>query len=245
MNEVLAVVTSWKRPGSIPIVIESLRNQSVPVHVCLLACAQGTDFGLPVSVRCSADTLIEFHKNDFGPCSRFIPPLMMPQFKWTLFAVDDHLMGPRYVEHLLATAERLNGKFATIGQQGRNLRDGELSGRRVMPQVGPEPADCIITSELCLTADVPHALTFRSELLAKNPSVSTFEDDLILCMGIQKAKGYPSIVAPAPDVESCWNTRRLDAPHALSARPNHRELRNEFVRTAIDCGWESKRGSCC
>src|SRR5690606_17948540 len=92
-------------------------------------------------------------------------------------------------------------------------------------------------SELARTADVAHALKFRSDMLAENPNVSLFEDDLILCMGIQRATGYPSYVAAAPSAERCWNVRKLRAPHALCARPYHRELRNEFVQTAIKIGW--------
>lgn len=230
----LAVVVNWRRPHNTPLVIEAIRNQTVPLHICLIECAYGTEW----ECKAEADTVIRISPTNFGPCSRFIPPLMMPQFEHTLFFVDDHLPGPKFAEHMLlcASISELYG-YATIGQQGRNVKNGELSGRRIF---GAD-CDCIVTSELVRTSDVPHALQFRSDLLAVNNSVSTFEDDLILCMGIQRAKGVPSRAFNAPDSESSWNYKRLDAPHALCARPNHRELRNKFVQAAIECGWKPCR----
>lgn len=239
MTEILAVLTAWKRPKNIPLVIESLREQSVQVHICIAACNQhDPEFALSQSVLESADSVLVVNPPNIGPCARFLPCFKYPEFKYTLFAVDDHLMGERYVEHLLGTAELLEGKFATIGQQGRNVVDGALSGKRVKPSESPVPTHCIVTSELIRTADIEHSLTFREELVRENPAVSLFEDDLILCMGIQRSLGYPSYVATAPGNERSWCTRKLPAPHALCARPNHREMRDEFVRTAIKIGWQ-------
>jgi hypothetical protein len=72
--------------------------------------------------------------------------------------------------------------------------------------------------------------------------VSLFEDDLILCFGLQKATGLPSMLTPAcPTWDESWRFRRLNDTDALCARPDHRERRDEFVRQAWACGWRFVR----
>lgn len=241
MPSVLSVIQNWRRPENVSLIASAVLDQTVKTHLVLVDCASGTEWGLSPDIKGKADTIIEVCGSNLGPCSRFIPPLLMCNFDCVMWYVDDHVPGREFCEFMLQKADELHWRFATLGQEGRAVSGGGLARSRVRSGC----ADCIVTSELALIKNVSHAIAFRDDLVRENPNVSTFEDDLILCMGIQRATGYPSIVATAPSPGKCWNTRRLDAPHALCARPNHRELRNEFVRTAIDCGWESKRGSCC
>lgn len=230
----LAVVVNWRRPHNTPKVIEAIRKQTVPLHICLVECAYETEW----ECKASADTVIRISPTNFGPCSRFIPPLMMPEFPNTLFFVDDHLPGPKFAEFMLQCASVSEPfGYSTIGQQGRNVINGLLDAGRFKDC----DVDCVTTSELVQTKDVPYALEFCSDMLKANPNISTFEDDLILCMGIQRAKGLPSRAFRSIEESQTWNATKLNAPFALCGRPNHRELRDEFVKTALDVGWKPCR----
>lgn len=232
---VLAVVNSWARPKNIPLIIDALRAQTVEVHIALVD--NGSGERSAEFCKDQVNTYYKVEKNNVGPCSRFIPPLMMPWFPMTFWAVDDHTPQPRHLEQLLEVADELDDGWSTLGMQGRKSLGNTLSKRRIFAPEVPVPCDVVVTSELCRTNDVPLALQFRSDLLRENPSVSLFEDDMILCMGIQRARKVPSFVAPSPE-GTRWDGKRLPAPHALCARPNHRELRDEFVRTALKVGWQ-------
>lgn len=231
----LAVINSFRRPQNIPAVIAALRSQSVPpTHIALVD--NGSREFSAEFCAADVDTYIRVEKTNVGPCSRFIAPLMLCQFEFTLFCVDDHLPQERHLEQLLETADELDD-WATLGMQGRRALGSTLSKRRIFAPEVPVPCDVVVTSELCRTSDIPAALVFRSDLLRENPNVSLFEDDMILCMGIQRARKVPSYVATAPE-GTRWDGKRLPAPHALCGRPNHRELRDEFVRTALKVGWQ-------
>lgn len=234
---VLACINSFRRPQNIPAVIAALRSQSVPPDHIALIDNGGMEYSAEFCAA-SVDTYIRVEKTNVGPCSRFIAPLMLPNAgTYTLFCVDDHVMQERHLEQLLETADELDDGWSTLGMQGRRTLGKTLAKNRIFAPEVPVPCDVVVTSELCRTNDVPLALQFRSDLLRENPSVSLFEDDMILCMGIQRARKVPSFVAPSPE-GTRWDGKRLPAPHALCARPNHRELRDEFVRTALKVGWQ-------
>lgn len=259
--EVLATVVNYRRPGNIPIVLKALRAQSVPLHVSLVECSPDTEFALPLDFHKQADSYFAIQHN-LGPCSRFLPPLMLTGFDYTYFQVDDFAPGCQYVEHLLRTADALRGEFATIGQEGRNVGFYQAKGRS-QRQFGlchericddgesPVTCDVVTTSELCRTAYMVHAIEFRNDMIERHgiriegddeTGVSLFEDDLILCFGIQRQTGWPSYATTRPIGDNrSWKARRLPAPYALCARENHHELRDRFVRQAMECAWTSKR----
>lgn len=247
-EQVLGVLINWKRPANIPRIIAAMRAQTVCLHISIMECALSPEFRLSDEVRAMADSVFTMNFNS-GPVARFIPPLLMPQFKYTYFGVDDHEPGPRHVEWLLQTAVRLDDQFATIGQDGRLIRDGQIvkqKGR--MHGVHPTPTDVVTSSELCLTRWLPHVMLWRAEFLATiGRDCSTFEDDLFLCFGAQNAasnahnRPVPSYLTPQPPTgDESWRVRKLAAPNALCGRPGHDDMRNHFIHCAQQFGWSSK-----
>jgi hypothetical protein len=239
--KVIAPLINWRRPRNIPIILEALRAQSVTVHVSLVECAPGTEWELPASVAARFDSVFTIRDN-IGPCSRFVPPLMLPGFDHVWFTTDDYAPGPKALEWFLRSADFAKYRFATIGQDGRRVNsDNQLGGMRVkMTNSYLPPVDVVTTYELMLTANLPAAIEFRNELDARfGDQVSLTEDDLILCLGVQRATGLPSVLtlAPPTDAES-WRQRQLPAPNALCSRPDHRERRDRFVRQAMEIGWK-------
>ncbi len=248
MKPTLCSLISWKRPHNIAKVIEALRRQTVPTYIALVACAQGTEFALPPDVLDQADIVFTVDHN-LGPCSRFIPPLMLShEYDYTFFAVDDHLPGPQTLAWMLDTARILNGEYCTIGQDGRRIVDGEiLKSRGRMRPNQTTPMDVITSSELCPTRWIREAVVFRDQMASKFGSdFKWIEDDLILCLGLQLRlrqhfnKPVPCYLTPEPPSElASWRMRKLYAPHALCARENHWLDRNEFVRQATEMGWQT------
>jgi hypothetical protein len=248
-DRVLAVVQNWRRPFNIRQVVESLRAQTVPLHIALVDCADDPRFSVDQGTTRLCDDIFEAKRNN-GPACRFIPPLMLPQFKHCYFAVDDHLPGPRHVECLLQTASRLEGEFATIGQDGRVVRGGQIVKRRMKCWPDrPRPCDFITSSELIETRWIPSVVRWRRMVFEEFGDESLlFEDDLTLCMAFQQEvrarlgiEPVPCYLTPAvSSEEEWWAVRRLQSPHALSARPDHVERRNRYVQKAIAAGWSSQ-----
>jgi hypothetical protein len=246
-DRVLVSLINWRRPFNIRALLERYKSQSVPTHVALVECSPGTEFAVPPDVAAMADIVFTINQN-LGACSRFIPPLMLPEFKFTFFGVDDHLPGRRHIECLVRCAESLEGKFATIGQDGRVIAPwGTLVKRRarLLPH-RPLAVDVVTSSELIYTAHITAAIEFRNEVAKqfRDPSLVS-EDDLILCFALQRAVKYdrnlpycPCYITPACDPDEWWAEERLPAPHALSAREDHDDRRYLFVSEAMSrLGW--------
>jgi hypothetical protein len=249
-DSVLSVLINWKRPANCLRVLRAIREQSVASYIALVECSPDTEFAAPPEARQLADIVFTVNQN-LGPCSRFIPPLALQEYRYTFFAVDDHVPGPRHLEWLLQCAKQLDNNFATIGQDGRRTSGDTISRRRVRMQPGiPTPCDFITSSELCMTAWLPFVANFRADLTKEYGSdISQFEDDLFLCFGIQchiKMRwgvAAPCYLTPDPlSIEQSWRASRLHAPHALCGRENHHEIRDLFVRRAMEFGWSSRCG---
>lgn len=238
MGRVLAVVVNWRRPGNIPAVVNALRAQTVPLKIVLVDNS---------STLCSwrntkIDDLFTVRRN-LGPACRYLPPLAETECQLTYFQPDDWLPGPRHVEHLLETAEKVNGEFVSIGQDGRRVdpRRGRIIRRRSRLGDQRQRTDFLVSSELVRTDFVHHAVNFRCRMIeAFGDKVSLFEDDLFLSFGIQWLTGFASYLTPKPESEQQrWRVARLPSPHALCSRANHDEIRTEFVRQAMKLGWRS------
>lgn len=237
---VLASIINWRRPENIHALLTRYREQTVPLHIVLVECSPDSEFAAPPEAVALADVVITINRN-LTACSRFIPPLMMPQFRYTFFGVDDHLPGRRHVECLLRCAESLGGRFATIGQDGRCFRNGAIHKRRARPYPStPRPIDVVTSSELMETRNIADAIIFRQRLREYEGSDEFItEDDLILCMALQTKLAAPCYVTPQPGEDEWWAEKRLPSDHALSGRPNHIDRRNQMIQKMTDLGWRS------
>ncbi len=242
-QNVLTVLLNWRRPLNIAPILQAYRNQTVGSYIALVECSPRTQYEAPPEARNLADVVFTVSEN-LGPCSRFIPPLAITGYDYVFFGVDDHIPGPRHLEHLLGAAMRHQNQFASIGQDGRCVIDGELRKHRV--RVGDDgvdvTADVIVTSELVQTRHIPHIINFRQRMIDSfGDLVPHFEDDLFLGCGIQLATGFPSRVTSNSSKDESWRMRALHAPHALCARPEHYEVRQRFLDMAVQLGWRPVR----
>lgn len=243
MSDILGCVINWRRPFNIERVLRAMREQTAKLaKLVLIECAPHSEFAAPPQARAIADCVIEINEN-IGPISRLLAPLAFPQYRYTYFGVDDWLPGPRHVEWMLQTAAGFHDNFATIGQDGRYIRDGAILHRKARPDpLAPTKIDVITSSELMLTRTAAHVMRWRENFLNScGRNCSILEDDLFICMGAQQLAGYPSYLTPEPPSgHESWRSVGLKAPHALCGRENHHEIRDHFVRCAQEFGWRSR-----
>lgn len=236
--EILAVVLNCHRPANIPLVIEALRAQTVKCHVALVDCG-----GLPDETLILADSVFWIGSTcDPGPLARLLPLLAFPQFFSAFFAVDDYLPGPRCVEFMLASLAKARPRSA-VGQDGRRIIDGKIIRRKArLHETGLTTCDFITSSELVYAPQFVASAHAFARMMAEHASdASLFEDDLVAGMGLAATAGMPCHLTPAPPTsEHSWRMKRLPSHNALSARPDHDERRNHFVREAIRLGWKSR-----
>lgn len=236
--EVLSVIQNWRRPANVARVVDAIRSQTVPSKLAIVDCAIEPEFTLPPDVLAKADYVFRVERANLGPCCRFIPSMMVPQIPLTMFWLDDFLPGNRCLESFMRYSQPIiDGEFATLGQDGRRVGDDGVIVRRRLKATSdwPVPADVIVSSELCLTGHVSHAISFRDFLVREYGSdgISLFEDDLYLCLGIRRKIKMPSFVfAPADELES-GRAVQLPSPFALAGRPDHDTRRTEFINKAM------------
>lgn len=238
VDKVQCIYINKHRNFNTPLIFGALQAQTVPLHLVLLECSPDSDQRASDMMREIADEVIEIDPaSDPGPAIRFMATAGREhEFPYTYFQVDDWLPGWRCVESLLNRAKQ-DEHWATIGQEGRVVRNGCLSGKRIREG----HCDVIITNELARTVDLQAAVDFREEMRTECHGASLWEDDMLLCFGIQRKRKRPSVVVRPGEGES-WRVAKLPAPNALCGRPDHQRLRDEFVVHAKHLGWKSFAG---
>lgn len=186
-----------------------------------------------------------------GCPSHFYPALDYPQYKYTLFADDDLIPGPKAIEHLLECANSVDNQFATIGQMGRIFQLERESGQRysgrssIKRQIGKMvKTHLTCRAHLILTENLPHVLCFRNRLIREYPDgfrLSRVHDDFLMCISLQMM-GLPSYLIRIKDDIGYGNyeliARDIDDRGALWKKGSHFNDRNRLVDIALDMGWK-------
>ena len=239
VTEVLSVIQNWRRPGNVARIVDAIRSQSIPSRLAIVDCAIGVEYALPPDVLAKADYVFRVDRANLGPCCRFIPSLMIPDIPFTMFWLDDFLPGPECLASFMRWKSSLSKcEAATIGQDGRLFAsDGTIIRRRMFAKPGEfELSDVIVSSELCRTEHVAHAITFRNDMVAEYGAqeISLFEDDLYLCLGVRRwLRGVKSAVFTPANAEESHRAERLPDNDGLASRPDHDARRADFVRKAL------------
>ena len=256
--DVLVMLTNWKRPGNLVPIARAMRAQSVPVkivvadnHPPVLAGADDP-FALPAEVADLADDVWRWTTNAGPPC-RFAPALMRHDCKYTLFYDDDMVPGPRAVEHLLRTADQLDGQFATIGEIGRRFHgdagSGELSyvSRNIRCRAHPVAVDMTCRAHFVRSSTIIGAIHLKWAMLSiahfsstpnKVAEAVAIHDDILLCLGIQRDLGCPSYLIPQPTSSNTLKQSQLPSPWAVGARTEHITQRTSLIWWAEMAGWD-------
>lgn len=238
MTSVLAVVTNWSRPRNIPLVVEALSSQADVVVLDNAVPGQSLE---DLKVQVGAEVW-RVPKN-LGPPCRFVPALADIEHQFVLFVDDDFLPGSKCVDVCLRTAERLNQEFATIGQIGRRFtsEDGTWRYRRKNSprlRTGPCPCDMTCRTHFVRCSDVRHVLSLREQLLPQFREHVAVHDDILLCLSIQMATRFASVLIPTEGDQI--KVSELDDHNPISRRKTHMQHRNELINACADAGWRSR-----
>jgi len=242
--DILVILTNWCREENLPRIIEAFRSQTVKVRMVLIDNSpRGMD--QPPGIE-----MWRVPRN-LGPPCRFVPALAEIEASHILFYDDDLLPGPRAVEWLVECSNSLGGKYATIGQIGRRFvsrRNGRIIRYRRLNvprfQWGfCNPVDMTCRAHFVQRKHLHHLVAFRELILAKFPEAEEavgIHDDMLLCLGIQKATGYPSYLTAYRGRE--WDLRCAELPDAGSlnqTRATHMQERHNICHWARSVGWQS------
>ncbi len=266
-SRVLVILTNWKRPQNMPVVIDAWREQSLaPAAVVVVDNSPAATVvheylgelegpwmreGYP-NVRFEGVDDVWRMKTNIGPLCRLWPALAMaPQYDYALFADDDFLPGREGLLAAVQAAKFVNDKFATIGQEGRTFLTPQENRQLNSPgwcykfgntprlADGPQIVDCTVRCHLVLATHLPRVLRFREKLPAE---LCESHDDLTMCLGLQVDPGYPSYILPASSLERQLIKENLpgcNGPESCWKRPDHLTQRSQFINLAYGAGWRS------
>jgi len=259
-HSVLAIVTLFRRPENTLRIVEALRKQTHPCKIVVVdnspadygdrrdyvrygKARQGLD-NLHDSGR--IDDIWRWTKNSGPPC-RFAPAFMRHDCQYVAFFDDDLLPRPKVIEHYLDTADQLQGRFATLGQVGRQFANDSGKWEYVRQNVKlqrdqPTPVDMTVRAHFTWASHMPYVFMFKWQLLATFGSgLSYWVDFLLLCCGAQRGCGYPSYLFPAnDDTDNRIKTWGMNDAHTYGAHPDHVDRRSELIQCAATLGWQSK-----
>jgi hypothetical protein len=236
MSEIEAVVVSYKRPGNIPQILESLRTQTVPCSITLVNCAHGPEWEPDVPAGL-CDRYLRFHENH-GAYNRFLGAFFYER-EFTYFHDDDMLPGTRVLEHFLASAS--NFEFGVLGQFGRMFpADGIHYRQNEIPRTESlTPVDLIVRAYFVRSRHLHHVLRLKWAM----PPIDVKEDDMLLSCSLKMYAGLQSYLTPlSNDPETSVVKKPLDGRHACASRPDHMQRRTAAMRSIIDLGWPNTPG---
>lgn len=243
---VAAILTNWKRPRNIPPLVESLRSQSLRPTIVLVdnSPTPPEQHGEPFyHVTRAVDEYWRFP--DRGVISRFAPALLDLSHEYTLFLDDDLLPGKRCVESLVELAGKLEDRFSTIGQIGRNYRRVGFAYEYIRRNVGrhatePTPVDMTARAHFCVTSSIVECARWWRHAANLLPShVISHNDDVCLCQSIQRETGHASYLIPGWDSDCLLRTHDMPSNDALSASSGFVESRTKLINVFADFGWKS------
>lgn len=210
-TRVEVVITNWRRPGNIPLVRDSIRNQTERVWITLI------DASETPGNACVTDGFDRvFKMPNLGSWNRMV---MAGGYdcEYTLFIDDDVLAGPTMVETFLKFADQVQNNFGVIGFKGRDYVDGNL----VIvddPKQGAQVCAWLARLYFIKTRDLHFGLGERHRI-GSRIRLPSIHIDAVMCMGITRATGQPCYVMPSvPGME--WDA--LPANDAVWQKESYR-----------------------
>lgn len=244
---VLLVLTNFMRTRNLSNIISAYERQSMTVDKMVIVDnhpPNRDEFTLKEEHVKHFDDVYSMKEN-LGPSCRFVPALADLKSDYVLFADDDFLPQRNFVQHLVETAEKLEGNFATIGGVGRRFRVSRpkyISRNVGRSEFVPTPVDMTCRFHLVRRDYLSHAIKFRDDVIRRHIDhehldIALHHDDMILCLGIQREIGFPSFMTSlGKNVE----IKNINYENAFSSRNPHVNVRTLWIKFALNVGWSRK-----
>ena len=236
MNVIEVVLINWKRPKNIGIIIQALRDQTIPCTITLCDCHPSKEYALPASVIKRVDRVYRW-KHNLGAYSRYLPVAGFDH-SYTFLMDDDLLPGRQCLEAFLEAALQLEDEFAVLGQFGRIISPDGYYHAVDIPLIDRfKEVDFIVQSYFVKTCNLHYLLKFRWDIGYFEDELP--EDDLLLCAALKYYKDLRCYLIPLKtNRESLLNQHVLDESFGLSYRKDHLYKRQLFLDRIIYYGWK-------
>jgi glycosyltransferase involved in cell wall biosynthesis len=202
-NSITAVLLNYKRPENIPLLIQSIRDQSVPIDIWLVNNGEPANFDVDLMIQSD---------NSMKCYTRWVEASRAEtEF---VFSIDDDLMfsNIRLVELCVERMEDLPSK-SIIGPYGKRMQKNErYSDGEELRLCGGEATIIKGRMMFCRTSLVREMVTQQ---------VVEFEDDIYLSSFADYLE--------CPDFFTN-SVRSLPAPHSLCGQPGHKGRRNDTYK---------------
>lgn len=232
-QRVQVVLSHYARPENIGPIAVKFREMD-----CRLLLVDNHKAGVEEAVNYDVfDDVYRLYENH-GPAARFIAALGS-NCPLTLFWDDDALPTADVVKAFLEEHDRLDGNYATLGRIGREYVRRRKQWRYASRNVKPKESrfvDLTCRMHFCKTEHVAHAVRFKHLILEStgyDAERLIFEDDMLLCQGIQHFTGLASRMTSWPGRP--W--KEMPDGEASSALPDHKSARTNFINAAHQVGW--------
>jgi len=218
------ILTNYKRVENIPLQIQCLRAQTIPVRIVLIDNNAEGFSPVDEASRIAADVYLHVSINPLMGGIRPIFAAGLCYGEFVLIMDDDLLIPKDYCERCL---KNVKPGIGIIGSEGRDfikqqdswtLFDfGEVDDERI--------CDLVERCYFCRTS-IFSKLSEATKLLSSRFGLACYrEDDLILSFCCRLA-GLKSMVMPSYEDKAFVE---LPAPHALWQQPGHTENRSKIV----------------
>lgn len=253
-TQVIVSTYSRTRAENVDDIIDVLLDQTVPFDKIVLvdnSPPPGYRYFQGYKPKPEILDVWSFPDNGVGPPCRFAPALIDWRYKYTLFLDDDLMPGTQMHQHLLAAAESVHDRFATLGEIGRIYARNQQSYKYVRQDVVRDhgmctPVHLTCRAHLVLTNRIYHAIELRNKLIERyGPPPEgaddwTRHDDILLCHGIHMYTGDYSYLTPIGEVEDLIRKQDLPEPDAMWHRTGHAASRQALLEMTNLMGWEPR-----
>ncbi len=217
------VVITYKRKENIPLILQSLKNQTVKNKVTLIDVSPSKEFEPSADTLKLADRVFKFGCN-FGSFNRYVP-LLSYDAEYTCFLDDDMLPGNKMLECYIDAAKKI-GSFGVIGQIGRKTENGRYVCKDVTSHNGFVEVDLVVRCYFVKTHNLKCLPNFLSEL--PNDILSLKHHDDMMISYAMKRYGLRSFVISANGEQKC-NKKELSDNYALAKLGPHLIERQKII----------------
>jgi hypothetical protein len=234
LPEVEIILTNWKRKNNLPILIGTMREQSVPVTITLIDNAHKDTEAVDTWVINKVDKYFRIKNNPYGPFIRFACHGFYDA-EYLFVYDDDMIPGKECVSHFLNHA-KANPQYGLLGQFGRIFEGDQYNFNKVKRLESFVPVDICICAYFLHRSILPSIDEVKCRIIFNDWTQLFIEDDMILAASCRLAEKEIMLTPDNPDKETFVKKQGLPQPFPLSSmshRPQRRTEALQLIRSIV------------